>query len=87
MASLRFHGMGSRRYEVDYLKPLSTGDRFIVISTMERRSRLRFIFRQEIQRESGESILRALVTGTVVDPDGKPTMPPELNSLLPEPRR
>jgi len=73
------------RIEVDYLKPLSTGDVFTVTSLMDRLSALRFVFRQDIHIQDGQHILSAVVTGTVIDPDGRPGIPPQLDSLLPAP--
>lgn len=83
MASLGSN-MVVTRIEVDYLLPLRTGDSFTVISRIERVSRLRFAFAQEIRRPDGALVLRGSVLGTVVDRKGRPIMPRELDRLLPE---
>lgn len=71
------------RVEADYLKPLRSGDHFRVIVRLERESRLRFAFRQEIHRVSDAAVmLRARVIGTGLMPSGRPGLPPELLALL-----
>ena len=82
--AMRGSNMVVTRIEVDYLLPLRSADLFTVVSRMERVSRLRFAFAQEIRRPDGALVLRGMVLGTVVDADGRPTMPPELDTLLPE---
>ncbi|MAM70037.1 MAG: 4-hydroxybenzoyl-CoA thioesterase [Gammaproteobacteria bacterium] len=73
------------RAEIDYRGSLRSGDSFIVQSRYEQKSRLKFLFKQEIVRE-GESkaLLRAEITGTAVNKAGKPFLPPELALLLDE---
>jgi len=75
------------RIEADFLAPLRPGDRFAVVSRMERFSRLRFAFLQDILLPDGGTAFRARVLGTVTDPRGRPVMPPEVGALLPEPPR
>jgi acyl-CoA thioester hydrolase len=72
------------RIELDYLHPLRSGDRFRVNLAVQRASRLRFGFRQEIVRIPDErAIARAVVTGTAVDATGRPRrLPPEVEQLL-----
>ena len=73
------------RSEIDYEKPLRSGDRFLVRSRMRRQRRVRFLFEQEIVRLPGEErVLVALITGTGVI-DGKVGLPPELLAQLEEP--
>ena len=75
------------RIEADYRLPLRSGDQFVVVSRMERNSRLRFNFLQDIIRPDGRPVLNARVIGTVVDPHGRPVMPREVDALIPmEPR-
>ncbi|MFO7950394.1 MAG: acyl-CoA thioesterase [Candidatus Fermentibacteraceae bacterium] len=70
------------RMELDYRRPLRAGDAFTVTSSMSRVSRLRFRFDQSVELEPGaEEVLRAVVLGTVVDEEGRPVMPPELDRL------
>jgi len=71
------------RMELDYLYSLRSGDTFIVGTDLERVSRLRFGFQQDIYRTPDEKpVLKAKVIGTAVDENGKPTLPKELEQLL-----
>ncbi len=71
------------RCEVDYLAPLRSGDRFTVRLGVERYSRLRFAFLQDIVKESEtRPLLRAKVIGTSIGPQGRPALPPDLQRLL-----
>jgi acyl-CoA thioester hydrolase len=71
------------RIELDYLYSLRSGDRFTVGTNLERVSRLRFGFQQEIYRLPDEKpVLRAKVIGTAVDDRGKPRLPEELEGIL-----
>ena len=71
------------RIEMDYLLSLRSGDRFYVGSNLERVSRLRFGFLQDIYRLPDEKpVLKAKVIGTVVNEKGRPTLPNELERLL-----
>lgn len=47
------------RAELDYKKPLRSGDRFSVGLTVTRMGRLRFVFRQEIRRGGGRRVTDA----------------------------
>ena len=67
------------RVEIDYTYPLRTGDRFMVGLTMERASRVRFGFRQDIYRLPDERpIVNAYVLGTALNERGRPCIPEEL---------
>jgi acyl-CoA thioester hydrolase len=71
------------RVEIDYRHPLTSGDRFRVTASMERASRLRFAFMQEIERvPDGKLVVSARVVGTAIDSRGRPTLPEELDRLL-----
>lgn len=71
------------RMELDYLTSLRGGDRFGVRVAVERVSRLRFGFRQDIVRIlDGKPILRALVIGTALDANGRPHLPGDVETLL-----
>ncbi|MBI2503510.1 MAG: acyl-CoA thioesterase [Candidatus Latescibacteria bacterium] len=70
------------RCELDYKAPLRSGDRFVVRLRLERESRLRFAFFQEIYRLPDEHLVlqaKAIGTGIV---GGKPALPPELQAVL-----
>ena len=61
------------RIEADYLYPLRSGDKFYVTASLERVSKLRFGFLQDIFRfEDDKPILKAKVIGTSLTVEGKP---------------
>jgi acyl-CoA thioester hydrolase len=71
------------RIETDYLYPLRSGDKFFVGLNMERVSRLRFGFIQDIYRlPDHKSILTAKVIGTALNEKGHPRIPAEVEELL-----
>lgn len=47
----------------------------------------RFTFLQDIITPAGLPVLQARVTGTVVDPAGRPVMPLEVDELIPMEKR
>jgi acyl-CoA thioester hydrolase len=71
------------RLEIDYLSPLRSSDKFYVELSLERVSRLRFGFLQDIYRLPDEKpILRARIIGTSLNEAGKPFLPAELEKLI-----
>ena len=71
------------RAELDYKKSLVSNDRFVVCSALQRLSRLRFQFIQDIYRLADrELMLKALITGTATDSRGRPCLPEELQALF-----
>lgn len=71
------------RIEADYLYPLRSGDQFIVTANVERISKLRFGFIQEIFKlPDNKPILKAKVIGTSLDADGKPKYFADLEALF-----
>lgn len=64
------------RVEIDYLSPLRSGESFVVRSRLERVSRVRFVFVQEIDRADRQPVARAKVFGATMDAAGRPTRPP-----------
>ncbi len=73
------------RAELDYRQSLGSGDRFVVRSRLERSSRLRFEFRQDIFRLPDERLmLSARIIGTSLDARGRPQLPDELAALFDE---
>jgi acyl-CoA thioester hydrolase len=60
------------RIEADYLLPLRTGDRFEVTASIERESKLRFHFSQDILRPDGKPNMKAKVFATSLNADGRP---------------
>jgi len=61
------------RIEMDYLWPLRSGDQFEVRSSVERVSRLRFAFDQDIVRLPDEKpVLKARVIGVAINAQGRP---------------
>jgi acyl-CoA thioester hydrolase len=73
------------RIEIDYKHPLRSGDRFRVDLRLERLSRIRFAFLQEIVRmPDGKLAVQARVTTAAMNSAGRPMLPRELETLLPE---
>ena len=71
------------RIEMDFLSPLRSGDLFMVGSTMERISRLRFGILQDIYRlPEQQPVLSARVIATAMNEKGRPYLPRELEALL-----
>lgn len=71
------------RIEIDYLYPLRSGDRFFVGLNLERVSRLRFGFLQDIYLfPDNKPVLKAIVVGTSLNELGKPFLPNELTALM-----
>ncbi len=68
-----------KRVEIDYQRPLKSGDKFVSVLRMERISPLRFGFVQNIYRLPDEKLMiKALVIGTSVNKRGRPELPEEL---------
>ena len=73
------------RIEIDYKFPLRPLDRFRVDLNLERLTRIRFVFNQEIVRlEDGKLAIKARVVTAAMNREGRPMMPRELEVLLPE---
>ncbi len=71
------------RAELDYKLPLTSGDRFVVGLNMQRESRVRFAFYQDIFRTSDKKpVLKAKIIGTALNLRGRPSIPAELDELL-----
>ena len=74
------------RVELDYLYPLRGGDQFYVGMNLERVSRLRFGFLQDIFRlPDSKPILKGKVIGTALNEAGRPCRLRELEALLEKP--
>lgn len=71
------------RAELDYRAPLVSGDEFDVLTRVERISKLRFGFRQQILRTSDHRVmLEGLIIGTALDARGRPCLPAEIDARL-----
>lgn len=71
------------RAELDYRTPLQSGDSFRVMLKLQRISRLRFAFLQDIFRlPDDRPVLNARIIGTALDGRGRPVLPPEIESIL-----
>ena len=71
------------RAELDYKWSLVSGDEFEVSLEMERVSKLRFAFNQQIHRlPDRKPVLAAKIIGTAVNSQGRPHMPEELDMIL-----
>jgi acyl-CoA thioester hydrolase len=71
------------RIEADYLYPLRSGDSFYVTANIERTSKLRFGFSQDIVRtQDNKPIMKAKVFCTSLNAEGKPAYFKELDGLF-----
>lgn len=71
------------RIEADYLYPLRSGNTFYVTVKLERISRLRFGFLQDIFRlPDGKPIMKARAIGTSLNAAGRPIYFKEFEKLL-----
>ena len=68
---------------LDYKNSLTSGDHFVVKTSVEKFSPLRFQFSQNIYRLPEQSIiLQAVITATSVNQHGRPFLPPFLKNFF-----
>ncbi len=71
------------RAELDYKTPLVSGDVFWVGLNLERSSKVRFDFIQDIYRSNDDKLaLKAKITGTAVNERGRPFVPDIIEQLF-----
>ncbi|WP_413112377.1 acyl-CoA thioesterase [Thaumasiovibrio sp. DFM-14] len=71
------------RAELDYKTPLTSGDRFWVGVNIERQSKVRFVFKQDIYRSDDDKlVVSAQITGTSLNERGRPTSLDCVNELF-----
>lgn len=71
------------RVEIDYKTSLTSGDQFMVEVRLERISPVRIGFRQDIYRLPDRKVaVKALVTGTALNANGRPQLPEALKEIL-----
>ena len=71
------------RAELDYKKPLRSGDSFDVTVTAEQVSRLKIAFKQTLRLREGEAlIMEAIVYAAALKDFKKPFFPEELKALF-----
>lgn len=71
------------RVEIDYKTSLVSGDRFVVEVRMVRISPVRIGFHQDIHRlPDRKTVVKALVTGTALNANGRPQLPETLKAIL-----
>lgn len=76
-------GLVVLRIEADFKTSLMSGDEFAVHTRIERLSRIRFQFCQDIYRLPDQRlVLSAKVIGTAVNARGRPELPAEIESIL-----
>ena len=63
------------RAEIDYKKPLRSGDAFVVKTAMEREGRLKMVFHQQIVRKSDQQIMVNAKIFTACLFNGRPIEP------------
>ncbi len=67
------------RAELDYRQSLKSNDEFVVCSNVQRVSKLRFAFLQDIYRSSDQKLmLQATIIGTAINQRGRPFVSEEL---------
>lgn len=71
------------RAELDYRKPLTSGDEFVVGLNLEARGRLKMDFLQDIHRTSDQALmLQARITAAALDQRGRPFAPTDIMAQL-----
>jgi acyl-CoA thioester hydrolase len=71
------------RAELDYKYPLKSGDRFWVGLNLERASRIRFAFFQDIYRQVDDKlVLKAKIVAAALNERGRPASLPEIESAF-----
>lgn len=71
------------RAELDYKKPLQSGDRFWIGTRLEQISPMRFAFLQDIYRQADDAlVLRGKIVGTALNERGRPKLPPQIAQAL-----
>ena len=71
------------RAELDYRQSLKSNDKFVVGTNIERISKLRFAFLQDIYRDSDQKLmLQAKIIGTAINQCGRPFLAEELAKLF-----
>jgi len=71
------------RVELDYRSSLRPNDEFTVTTHMERGSKVRFVFYQEIIRSSdNKPVMNAKVIGTALNDQGRPQIPIVIENIL-----
>ncbi len=73
------------RSEMDYKASLKSGDEYVVSVAVERLSKVKFGFRQQVVRSSDQKLcVNALVIGTALNERGRPYLSPEIEALFGE---
>lgn len=71
------------RSELDYKASLTSGDEYLVQVDVERLSKVKFGFRQQVIRLPDHKLcLDALVVGTALNERGRPYLSPEIEALF-----
>lgn len=71
------------RIELDYKYSLSSGDKFIVTVDMQKESRIKFAFIQNIYlMPDNKPVINGKVIGVAVNSNGRPHIPEEFKSIF-----
>ena len=74
------------RAEIDYKQPLTSGDTFTVTLKLQRETKLRFVFYQEIIRHSDSKLaVKAKMVGVALNSNGRPHIPAEIEKRFSHP--
>jgi len=73
------------RAELDYKFPLQSGDHFWIGLNLERISKIRFKFWQDLYRYPDDKlVLKSIIIGTSLNEKGRPQLFKEVDDLLPD---
>ena len=68
---------------MDYKHPLGSNDKFFVALNMQRESRIKIAFNQDIYRLPDKKlILRGKTIGTALNQKGRPSIPDEIQKVI-----
>ncbi len=71
------------RVELDYKYPLTSGDNFVVTIKLEKESKVRFAFYQDILLlPERKTVLKGKVIGVALNTKGRPHIPEELEEII-----
>ncbi len=71
------------RVELDYKYPLTSGDTFVVTIKLEKESKVRFAFYQDILLlPERKTVIKGKVIGVALNAKGRPHIPEELEEII-----
>jgi acyl-CoA thioester hydrolase len=71
------------RAEIDYKHPLTSGDKFVVTLKLQRESKVRFAFYQNVLLlPERKIVIKGKITGVALNAKGKPYIPEEFKEII-----